>query len=34
MILSNKYGSNGNLFSLNIGGFFQSILNMFKKLLP
>lgn len=34
MILSNKYGSNGNLFSLNIGGFFESILNMFKKLLP
>ena len=32
MILSNKYGASSKVFSLNIGGFFDSIVNIFKKL--
>jgi len=34
MILSNTYWVNGGMFSLNIGWFFDSIVNIFKKLLP
>ncbi|MFK7779720.1 MAG: cell division protein FtsA [Candidatus Gracilibacteria bacterium] len=34
MIFSNIYGTNSNLISLSIGGFFDSIKNIFKKLLP
>ncbi|PIE85566.1 cell division protein FtsA [Candidatus Gracilibacteria bacterium] len=34
MIMSNKFGGNGKSFSINIGGFFVSIVNIFKKLLP
>ncbi|MCD5385132.1 cell division protein FtsA [Candidatus Gracilibacteria bacterium] len=34
LIFSNMYGTNVNTFSLNISGFFESIKNAFKKLLP
>ena len=34
MILANKYSSPGKMFSMNIWGFFESIINTFKKLLP
>lgn len=34
MIFSNLYWSNSNLFSLNIWWFFESIKNIFKKLMP
>ena len=34
MILANKYSVVPKMFSLNIGWFFGSIVNMFKKLLP
>jgi hypothetical protein len=34
MIFSNLYWTNSNIFSLNIWWFFDSIKNMFKKLLP
>jgi hypothetical protein len=34
MILSNKYSVPGKMFSMNIGWFFESIINTFKKLLP
>jgi cell division protein FtsA len=34
MILSNKYSMPGKMFSMNIWGFFESIINTFKKLLP
>lgn len=34
MILSNKYSLGGKVFSLNIWGFLDSIINVFKKLLP
>lgn len=34
MILSNKYSVPGKMFSMNIGWFFESIVNTFKKLLP
>jgi hypothetical protein len=34
MILSNKYSMPWKMFSMNIWGFFESIINTFKKLLP
>ncbi len=34
MILSNKYSISWKMFSVNIWGFFESIINTFKKLLP
>ncbi len=34
MILSNKYSNPGKMFSFNIGWFFSSIVETFKKLLP
>jgi cell division ATPase FtsA len=34
MILSNKYSMPWKMFSVNIWGFFESIINTFKKLLP
>lgn len=34
MILSNKYGNIGKGFSINIGWYFTSIVNVFKRLLP
>ena len=34
MILSEKYGTNNAMFSINIWGFLASIQNIFKKLLP
>ena len=34
MIFSNMYGTAGNVFSLNIGWFFDSIKMIFKKILP
>jgi len=34
MIFSNIYWTNSKVFSLNIWGFFESIINAFKKLLP
>lgn len=34
MILANKYAPRGGSFSLNISGFFQSIVKVFKKILP
>ncbi len=34
MILSQRYGSDSQMFSIHIGGFVSSITNLFKKLLP